>query len=140
MENTYKKHKNDVFFCHVPRIPKIRVLGHKVCPVAHSLTAVVKACPLPLCNHPEETVEHHLFYCTKLKDLRERFLPSQPDTQNTLFGTVSQLKNTCHTSCRMAKKKMLYIVINWNIDLAKLLMCILSSVHLLCQIFLVFFF
>ena len=55
---------------------------------------VEKACPL--CNHPEETVEHHLFYCTKLKDLRERFLPSQPDTQKTLFGTVSQLKNTCH--------------------------------------------
>ena len=55
---------------------------------------VGKACPL--CNHPEETVEHHLFYCTKLKDLRERFLPSQPDTQNTIFGTVSQLKNTCH--------------------------------------------
>ena len=53
-----------------------------------------KACPL--CNHTEETVEHHLFYCTKLEDLREIFLPSQPDTQNTLFGTVNQLKNTYH--------------------------------------------
>ena len=53
-----------------------------------------KACPL--FNHKEETVEHHLFYLTKLKDLIEIFLPSQPDTQNTLFGTVSQLKDTCH--------------------------------------------
>ena len=75
-----------------------------------------KACPL--CNHPEETVKHHLFYCTKLKDLRERFLPSQPDKQNTLSETVSHLKThviftICHfakwpepTSCWIAKKKI----------------------------------
>ena len=47
-----------------------------------------KACPL--FNHKEETVEHHLFYLTKLKDLIEIFLPSQPDTQNTLFGTAEK--------------------------------------------------
>ena len=52
-----------------------------------------KACPL--CNHADETVEHHLFSCTKLNDLRKELLPSQPDTQNTLFGTINQLKNTC---------------------------------------------
>ena len=52
-----------------------------------------KACPL--CNHADETVEHHLFSCTKLNDLRKELLPPQPDTQNTLFGTINQLKNTC---------------------------------------------
>ena len=52
-----------------------------------------KACPL--CNHADETVEHHLFNCTKLNDLRKELLPPQPDTQNTLFGTINQLKNTC---------------------------------------------
>ena len=49
----------------------------------------------PLCNHADETVEHHLFNCTKLSDLRKKLLPPQPDTQNTLFGTITQLKNTC---------------------------------------------
>ena len=52
---------------------------------------------------------NNMFYCTNLKDLRERFLPWQPYTQNTLFGTVSQLR-TYHfhymsTSCWITKKK-----------------------------------
>ena len=56
---------------------------------------VDKACPLY--NHPEETVEHHLFYCTKLKDLRERFLPSQSDTQNTAETLRRRTKRAYHS-------------------------------------------
>ena len=42
-----------------------------------------KACPL--CNHPEETVEHHLFHCPRLSDLRTQLLSPLPDIHNTLF-------------------------------------------------------
>ena len=64
----------------------------------------------PLCNHPEETVEHHLFYCPQLLDLRKQLLPPQPDIHNTLFSNHRQLKNTCtyhHMSLSrwFAKKK-----------------------------------
>ena len=52
-----------------------------------------KACPL--CDYQEETVEHHLFHCLKLNDLRLQLLPPQPSIHNTLFGTPRQLKNTC---------------------------------------------
>ena len=31
----------------------------------------------PLCNHPEESVEHHLHHCTPLDDLRTCYLPPQ---------------------------------------------------------------
>ena len=35
----------------------------------------------------------HQFNCTKLNDLSKKLLPPQPDTQNTFFGTITQLKN-----------------------------------------------
>ena len=50
-----------------------------------------KTCPL--CGHPEETVEHHLFQCPNLEDLRRQLLPPQPDIHNTLFSTSRQLKS-----------------------------------------------
>jgi len=48
----------------------------------------------PLCSCPEETVQHHLFECTALDDLRREYLPQKPDTANTLFGPKDVLKNT----------------------------------------------
>ena len=50
----------------------------------------------PLCDHPEETIDHHLFYCAPLADLRNQFLPPQLDKQNLLYGSVKQLQNTCN--------------------------------------------
>ena len=41
----------------------------------------------------------HLFYCTKLKDLRERFLPSQSDTQNTAETLRRRTKRAYHSWC-----------------------------------------
>ena len=49
----------------------------------------------PLCDHPEETINHHLFYCAPLADLRRQFLSPQLDKQNLLFGNVKQLQDTC---------------------------------------------
>ena len=49
----------------------------------------------PLCNHPDETVEHHLFDCINLKELRGRFLPSKPNIHKCLYGTTEQMKKTC---------------------------------------------
>ena len=48
----------------------------------------------PLCDHAYETVEHFLFDCQKLQDLRENFLPPKPDIENTLYGSVDQLGMT----------------------------------------------
>ena len=48
----------------------------------------------PLCDHAYETVEHFLFDCQKLYDLRENFLPPKPDLENTLYGSVDQLGKT----------------------------------------------
>ena len=49
----------------------------------------------PLCSHPNETVEHHLFNCTQLTDLRDSLLPRNPEIANTLYGTHTQLRQTC---------------------------------------------
>ena len=49
----------------------------------------------PLCSHPSETVEHHLLECTQLKDLRDSLLPRNPKIANTLYGTHTQLRQTC---------------------------------------------
>ena len=48
----------------------------------------------PLCDHAYETVEHFLFDCPKLKDIRESLLPPKPDIENTLFGNADQLGMT----------------------------------------------
>ena len=50
----------------------------------------------PLCNYPNETVEHHLLHCTKLNELRRSFLPAQPSIGNTLFSDSEQLRATCN--------------------------------------------
>ena len=49
----------------------------------------------PLCDYPDETVEHHLFDCTKLTDLRERFLPANPNIHKCLYGSSEQMRKTC---------------------------------------------
>ena len=47
-----------------------------------------------LCDEPYETVDHIMFNCTKLSDLRRQFLPAIPHVTNSLYSTRSQLKNT----------------------------------------------
>ncbi|BFZ15544.1 hypothetical protein BsWGS_18583 [Bradybaena similaris] len=49
----------------------------------------------PLCSHPCETVDHHLFKCSALADIRNLLLPPIPNTQNTLYGDRQQLEKTC---------------------------------------------
>ena len=45
-----------------------------------------------LCEHPEETIDHHLFYCDPLADLTRQFPPLAK--QNLLYGNARQLQNT----------------------------------------------
>lgn len=49
----------------------------------------------PLCGYRNETVEHHLIYCTRLQDLREVYLPPRPSISNTLYCEATQMSNTC---------------------------------------------
>ena len=39
----------------------------------------------PLCDSPYETVEHVLFECRELRDLRQLHLPEQASIANTLY-------------------------------------------------------
>ena len=48
----------------------------------------------PLCDDPEETVEHMLFECRKLIDLRACFLPKPYDFETVLYGSIGNLKQT----------------------------------------------
>ena len=48
-----------------------------------------------LCNHPNESVEHHLLHCPRLSDLRRELLPKHPSIGNTFFGNTFQLQDTC---------------------------------------------
>ena len=51
----------------------------------------------PMCRHcgiHTETVEHHLFHCVNLRNLRKNLLPSNPTLENCLYGNVNQLKKT----------------------------------------------
>ena len=47
-----------------------------------------------LCDHPYETVEHVLFDCKEVEDLRSLHLPSLPTIENTLYCSREQLENT----------------------------------------------
>ena len=47
-----------------------------------------------LCDEPYETVDHIMFNCPKLADLRQQFLPPRPHTTNSLYSTFEQLKKT----------------------------------------------
>ena len=58
----------------------------------------------PLCGCPEETVEHHFFECPALDDLRNELLPPDPDTENTLYGPATQLRDS-HTYHVMARRR-----------------------------------
>ena len=71
------------------RIQHIGLNNHLYRIGAHNTSAC------PLCDNPEETVDHHLFYCAPLADLRTQFLPSQLDKEKLLYGTSKQLIDTC---------------------------------------------
>ena len=47
-----------------------------------------------LCGYIEETVQHFLFDCPTLQDLRKEFLPLNPDRENTLYFSRQQLIQT----------------------------------------------
>ena len=47
------------------------------------------------CGDPYESVDHILFHCQPLKFIRDRYLPSQPTIQNTLYADTQQLTSTC---------------------------------------------
>jgi len=49
----------------------------------------------PLCKFPNETVEHHLLHCDKLKELRRQLPPAQPSISKLLFCDKDQLSKTC---------------------------------------------
>ena len=49
----------------------------------------------PLCGYGDETVEHHLFDCVALKELRKRFLPPNANIHRCLYDTSEQMRKTC---------------------------------------------
>ena len=46
------------------------------------------------CQHPLETVEHHLLHCGQLAELRSDLLPANPTISNCLFGSRENLIKT----------------------------------------------
>ena len=48
----------------------------------------------PLCDYMEETVNHFLFDCPRLQDLRKQYLPLFPNRENSLYSNTQQLKQT----------------------------------------------
>ena len=48
-----------------------------------------------LCNDPYETVNHHLYKCPALGDLRDALLPPSLDPESCLYSSTEQLKKTC---------------------------------------------
>ena len=66
-------------------------------PLNHHLNriGVLQTAACPLCDYPSETIDHLLFFCRKLTDLRGCFLPKLPHTSNCLFYSTYQLKKTC---------------------------------------------
>ena len=73
---------------------------------------VLTSSECPLCQYPEETVEHHLFLCPALDDLRTNLLPQKPDISNTLFGSHSQLSDT-NTFFLMAGQRRARAQLDW---------------------------
>ena len=73
-------------------------LRTKHVPLNNHLNRIKKNHPAhcPLCSFPNETVDHHLLQCEKLKDLRRTFLPAQPSIGNTLYCDSEQLRATCN--------------------------------------------
>ena len=47
-----------------------------------------------LCGYREESVQHFLFECPPLQDIRSQFLPPNPTRENTLYAPKPQLLNT----------------------------------------------
>ena len=60
----------------------------------HRIQPKVNQPSCPLCQHPSETVQHNLFHCPSLEDLRTRLLPANPNMENTLYSNCYQLKQT----------------------------------------------
>ena len=56
---------------------------------------VKQSAACPLCDYPSETVEHLLFFCRKLTDIRGCLLPKVPSTSNCLYSSREQLEKTC---------------------------------------------
>ena len=57
-----------------------------------------------LCDFEEESVDHFLFHCPALTDIRRQFLPKNPDLENTLYSTTTQLRQT-YTFFEMANRR-----------------------------------
>ncbi|GFR75152.1 reverse transcriptase-like protein [Elysia marginata] len=56
------------------------------------------------CDAPYETT-HLLFQCTSLQDLREEYLPPQPDAWNTLYPNSQKLKKTSTFYTQMSSRR-----------------------------------
>ena len=46
------------------------------------------------CGHQNETVEHHLLHCERLKEIRKDLLPENPSISTCLYGSRDQLIKT----------------------------------------------
>ena len=86
--NAFQRHDQSLIF-------RLRT---KHVPLNNHLNRIKKNHPAhcPLCSFPNETVDHHLLQCEKLKDLRITFLPAQPSIGNTLYCDSEQLRATCN--------------------------------------------
>ena len=87
--NDLKRHESVTIFRlqtqYVPLNSHLRKIG------------VTQARSCPLCPCPDETVEHHLFECPVLADLRTQHLPLNPTIEDTLYTqSGGQLEKT-HT-------------------------------------------
>jgi hypothetical protein len=54
-----------------------------------------------LYKYPSETVQHILFDCANLKDLRAQLLPPTPIIANTLYSSTSQLRSSVASGLMM---------------------------------------